>query len=458
MPNREKLLIANRGEIACRIIRACRSLGLPSVAIYSEADRESLHVEMADESIEVGPPPVRHSYGNGAAILAAARESRASVIHPGYGFLSEDGGFAQAVADAGLKWVGPRPASIADMGDKERARDIAKATGVPVLPGSARFSAGDLDGLREQASEVGYPLLVKASAGGGGIGMRRVDEPSELVRIVESTQSMVGKAFGDASVYLERYVTSARHLEVQVFGYGDGNGVHLYDRDCSVQRRFQKIIEEAPAPEVPDVVRGQMYQAAMALVHHQRYVGAGTVEFIYDIQRGEVYFLEMNTRIQVEHPVTEMITGVDLIGWQIQQALGQFDHVKQEALVLQGHSIEARLYAERPDRNFLPAPGLIGRLEWPPQEHGLRVDTGVRGGDRVTPHYDPLIAKIIAHGGDRYAAIGRLAQGLEELSIEGVETNQNFLSSVVRNPQFVAGGISTNFVEMLLGREVGNVR
>ncbi|QAA94854.1 acetyl-CoA carboxylase biotin carboxylase subunit [Pollutimonas thiosulfatoxidans] len=442
----KKLLIANRGEIACRIISSCKKLGLQTVAVYSEADAHAMHVELADEAVLVGPPPARESYLRVDAILDAARRTGADLVHPGYGFLAENADFAQAVMDAGLGWVGPSPASIIDMGDKERAREIARLAGVPILPGSQRFALGQTEAVMDAAQQVGYPLLVKAAAGGGGIGMRRVDEATQLLSVVEATQSMAGKAFGDSSVYLERYVAAARHIEVQVFGFGDGQGVHLYDRDCSVQRRFQKIIEEAPAPGVPEAVRAQLYGAALALVAQQRYSGAGTVEFIYDSERQQAYFLEMNTRIQVEHPTTEMVTGVDLVAWQILQALGELAPVSQDAIALNGHAVECRLYAERPEKNFLPSPGLIETLAWPMKQEGLRVDTGVRAGDRVTPYYDPLVAKLIAHGIDRSEAIARLRLALEGLTVEGLSTNAEFLHRVLSDADFSAGGVTTAYV------------
>ncbi|MGB6105570.1 MAG: biotin carboxylase N-terminal domain-containing protein [Pusillimonas sp.] len=448
----KKLLVANRGEIACRIIASCKKLGLETVAVYSEADANAMHVELADEAVLVGAAPARESYLKTDAILEAAHRSGAALIHPGYGFLSENADFAQAVMDAGLAWVGPLPASIIDMGDKERAREIARQAGVPILPGSPRFALGQTDGLLDAARQVGYPLLVKAAAGGGGIGMRRVDEPTQLLAVVEATQSMAGKAFGDSSIYLERYVAAARHIEVQVFGFGDGRGVHLFDRDCSVQRRFQKIIEEAPAPDVPDTVRAELYHAALALVEQQRYSGAGTVEFIYDSERRQAYFLEMNTRIQVEHPTTEMVTGVDLVAWQIRQALGELPPVSQDAIVLSGHAIECRLYAERPEKNFLPSPGLIEALAWPSQQDGLRIDTGVRAGDRVTPFYDPMIAKLVACGVDRRQAIARLRRALEGLKVEGLSTNAIFLHEVLSDADFAAGGVTTGFVGNFIAR------
>lgn len=448
----KKLLIANRGEIACRIIASCKKLGLQTVAVYSEADANAMHVQLADEAVPVGPAHARDSYLRTDVILDAARRTGVDLVHPGYGFLSENAGFAQAVMDAGLAWVGPSPTSIVDMGDKERAREIARLAGVPILPGSPRFALGQTDGLLAAAQQVGFPLLVKAAAGGGGIGMRRVDEPAQLLAVVEATQSMAGKAFGDSSVYLERYVAAARHIEVQVFGFGDGSGVHLYDRDCSVQRRFQKIIEEAPAPGVPDGVRAELYRAALALVQQQRYSGAGTVEFIYDSERQQAYFLEMNTRIQVEHPTTEMVTGVDLVAWQIRQALGELTPIGQDAITLSGHAVECRLYAERPEKNFLPSPGLIETLAWPPQQDGLRIDTGVRAGDRVTPYYDPMIAKLVAHGPNRQQAIARLQQALGGLTVAGLSTNAEFLYHVLADADFAAGGVTTGYVADFVAR------
>jgi acetyl/propionyl-CoA carboxylase alpha subunit len=443
----EKVLIANRGEIACRIIQSCKRLGMETVAVYSEADRDARHVALADVAVPIGPSAARDSYLKADVILDAARSTGASAVHPGYGFLSENAQFADAVKQAGLVWVGPSAQSITDMGDKERARDIARAAGVPVLPGSTRFYPEASGGLSEAAQEVGFPLLVKAAAGGGGIGMRQVDRLEDLTPVVESTQSMAGKAFGDAGVYLERFVPNARHIEVQVFGWGDGRAIHLHDRECSVQRRFQKIIEEAPAPNIPEAIRGLLHKSAVALASAQRYSGAGTVEFIYDCDRHTAYFLEMNTRIQVEHPVTEMVTGIDIVASQLLHALGRLDPMRQEQVVLRGHAIECRLYAERPEKNFLPSPGVITALEWPEVGPDLRIDTGVRVGDRITTFYDPMIAKVIAHGRDRDQAIERLGAALGQLHIEGPGTNADFLAAVLVDDRFRAGQVTTGFVE-----------
>lgn len=443
METLRKLLVANRGEIACRIIKSCQRLGVKAVAVYSEADRNALHVEMADEAVAVGGAPARESYLNGEALLRAARETAVDAVHPGYGFLSENSGFARAVIDAGLAWVGPAPETIEAMGDKENARNIAGDAGVPTVPGTTRITVTDESRLGAAIKGIGFPLIVKATAGGGGIGMRRVESMAELIRVIDSTRSMAQRAFGDSGIYLERYVPAARHVEVQVFGFGDGTGVHLFDRDCTVQRRFQKIIEEAPAPKVPDEIRKLLYQAALSLVRHQRYRGAGTVEFIYDVERQRPYFLEMNTRIQVEHPVTEMVTGIDIVAWQIKQSLDCLGKVVQNDIETSGHAVECRLYAERPEKNFLPSPGVITGLEWPEEDHRLRIDHGLRKGDSVTPFYDPLIAKVVSHGEGREGAIERLENALDDLQIEGLRTNQGFLSRVLRNDKFRRANMTT---------------
>ncbi len=441
-----KLLIANRGEIACRIIRTAKELNIPTVAVYSEADKYAMHVQMADEAVAIGPAPARESYLRIDALLEAARQTGATAVHPGYGFLAESAEFAQAVTHAGLAWVGPAAQSIADMGDKERARKIAKEAGLPILPGSSRFYPGDTDGLAQAGQEIGYPLLVKAAGGGGGIGMRMVEKPEDLLAVVSATQSMAEKAFNNAGVYLERLVRTARHIEVQIFGFGNGLAVHLYDRECSVQRRFQKVLEEAPAPNLPDTVRNTLRSSAIALSRAQNYSGAGTVEFIYDCDRQEAYFLEMNTRIQVEHPATEAITGIDIVKWQILHALNSLPIQHQEDIRLQGHAVEVRLYAERPDKNFLPSPGVINALIWPASVDGLRIDTGVRAGDRITPFYDPMIAKLIAHKENRHDAIDLLTSAIEELVLEGLHTNAHFLGELLQDANYRAFKINTNFI------------
>jgi 3-methylcrotonyl-CoA carboxylase alpha subunit len=444
----KKVLIANRGEIACRIIRSCRALGLRTVAIHSDADAASKHVAEADEAVPLGGNAPLESYLKVELVLEAARRTGADAVHPGYGFLAENDAFARAVQAAGMVWVGPTPESIVDMGDKERARLLAKAAGVPILPGSARFAPGDNAGLAEAGAEVGFPLLVKAAAGGGGIGMRRVDRPEDLAASVEATQGMAQRAFGDGTVYLERFIARARHVEVQVFGFGDGHAIHVHERDCSIQRRFQKIVEESPAPGLPDAVRDRMFDAAVALCRQERYRGAGTVEFVVDAETFEFFFLEMNTRIQVEHPVSEMNTGLDLVGMQLQLAGGLALSVTSQAAVLaRGHTIECRLYAERPAKNFLPSTGTLTRLRLPEPDASLRIDCGVREGDKVTHFYDPMIAKVIAHGDDRDAAIARMLAALDAIEVEGVETNRAFLRRTIDHPAFRAGRVSTGFVD-----------
>ena len=443
----QKLLIANRGEIACRIMRSARSLGIATVAVYSEADAAARHVAEADEALPIGPPAAKESYLVADKIIAAARESGADAIHPGYGFLAENPAFARAVEDAGLVWVGPTAESIAAMGDKERARAIAQDAGLPIVPGSARLTADDPSGLDEAAQAVGYPLLVKASAGGGGIGMRQVDDPAKLADVVVATQTMAERAFGNGTVYLERLVQRPRHVEIQVFGHGDGRGFHLMERECSVQRRFQKIVEEAPSPAVDAALRARMADAALALVEREHYRGAGTVEFIM-APGGEFYFLEMNTRIQVEHPATEMITGLDLVGLQLRLARGEdLSGLSAPAGGPDGHAIECRIYAENPDKNFLPSPGLLERFAPPPEGEGIRLDTGVAQGDRITPFYDPMIAKLVAHGSDRSAAIDRMLTALGEFRIEGIATNIDFLRRVIAHDAFRAGQAHTGFVD-----------
>jgi acetyl-CoA carboxylase biotin carboxylase subunit len=444
----QKVLVANRGEIACRVMSACRSLGLSTVAVYSEADANALHVASADAAVLVGPPPPRESYLKIDAILRAARESGADAVHPGYGFLAENRAFADEVIAAGLTWIGPAPQTITDMGDKERAREIAKAAGVPVVPGSARFAMDQLSGIEKAAEEIGYPVLVKAAAGGGGIGMRRVEREADLMAAARATQALAEKAFGDGTVYLEKFIARARHVEVQVFGFGNGGAVHLFERDCSIQRRFQKIIEESPAPGVPSAILQRMYASAVALCAQERYRGAGTIEFILDAQTNDFYFLEMNTRIQVEHPVTEMNTGVDLVGLQLQFAGGlPLSISRQDDVRAAGHAIECRIYAERPSKMFLPSPGPLTVFSLPPEAHGLRIDTGVREGDKITPHYDPMVAKVITHAPTRNDAIERMLAALAATRIEGIETNVSFLRRVLDSAAFRSGAVHTGFVD-----------
>lgn len=443
----QKVLVANRGEIALRVFRSCRDLGLLTVAVHSEADAGSLHVEAADESHLIGPAPARDSYLKVDAVLDAAARSGADAIHPGYGFLSENADFADRVIAAGLTWIGPAPNVIRSMGDKQRAREIAEEAGVPIVPGSRRFLPEVLEGLTEAAQTVGYPLLVKAAAGGGGIGMRRVDSPDKLAETVMATQSMASKAFGDGSVFLERFVPKARHVEIQVFGFGDGTAVHLFERDCSLQRRFQKVIEESPAPGLPASVRQDMAEAALRLVRAVSYGGAGTVEFIVDAETFAFYFLEMNTRIQVEHPVTEMVTGRDLVAMQLDFARGALTGLDQDAVTCQGHVIECRLYAENPAKMFMPSPGTLATFAGPMGLEHVRIDSGYRSGDTVTPFYDPMLAKVIAWGVDRDEARQRVMDALRAFRIEGVRTNRDFLIACLGDAEFAKGDVHTSFIE-----------
>lgn len=442
-----KVLIANRGEIASRVIRACRKLGLPSVAIYSEADASLPFVGEADEALLIGPASPRESYLKTDKILDVLTKTGADAVHPGYGFFSENADFAEAVTSAGAVWIGPAPGMIRAMGDKQRARDLAVAAGVSVVPGSDRFGEGQIDGVQEAAEAVGYPLLVKASAGGGGIGMCLVDDATDLLKTVEATQSMAGKAFGDGTIFMERYIPRARHVEMQVFGFGNGEGVHFFERDCSLQRRYQKIIEESPAPSLTEETRKAMQAAAMALVRHTRYAGAGTLEFLVDAASQEFFFLEMNTRIQVEHPVTEMVTGVDLVAMQIEFARGRLAGIDQATIETKGAAIECRLYAEDPNRMFFPSPGPLKTFFLPEETGHLRIDSAYREGNEVTPFYDPMIAKIIVHGADRKDAIIRAIETLEVTKVEGLKTNRDFMIACLRDDDFAAGQVHTAFID-----------
>ena len=443
----KKLLVANRGEIARRIFRSAAARDIATVAVYSEADATSAHVADADEAIAIGPASARESYLDAAKVLQAAQDSGADAIHPGYGFLSESAEFAEAVMAAGLTWIGPAPDTLRSMGDKARARALAQAAGVPIVPGSPRFGPDDTVDFLAEAARVGFPLLVKASAGGGGIGMRRVDSAEKLLRTIQDTQSMAGKAFGDATVFLERLVPKARHVEIQVFGFGDGTAIHLFERDCSLQRRYQKVIEESPAPGLPDDLRARMADAAVALCRQVSYAGAGTVEFILDTQTQEFFFLEMNTRIQVEHPVSEMVTGRDLVGMQIDFARGRLQSLDQSEISSTGHAIECRLYAENPAKMFMPSPGMLQTFVLPSEADGLRVDAGYREGDAVTPYYDPMLAKIIAHGPDRASAAQRAVQALNTLQVTGIATNRDFLIACLQSAEFLSGDVHTGFID-----------
>lgn len=444
----QKLLIANRGEIACRVIRSARRLGIPTVAVYSEADAQAQHVKAADEAFLIGPAKAAESYLDAGKVLEVAKACGATLVHPGYGFLSENTEFSDACAAAGITFIGPTAEVIKAMGDKQRSRHLAIKAGVPVQPAAENVSAADPQLLLRAAEAVGYPLLVKASAGGGGIGLKPVYGPGELVEAVAGTQRMAERAFGDGTVFLEKLIESARHIEVQVFGFGNGEAVHLFERDCSIQRRYQKVLEESPAPNVPREILAHMASAAVNLAKLCRYDGAGTVEFLYDENTRSYFFLEMNTRIQVEHPVTEAITGVDLVEAQIRHALGEDvqGELTQEAIQRSGHAIEARLYAESPEKKFMPAPGLIEELQLP-QIEGVRIDTGFVAGDRITPFYDPMIMKVIAHGKDRAQAVARLEQALTGLKISGLKTNRQFLLRVLAQPAYLDARVHTRFID-----------
>ncbi|MDN3518729.1 acetyl/propionyl/methylcrotonyl-CoA carboxylase subunit alpha [Aquisalimonas lutea] len=439
------VLIANRGEIACRIARTCRALGVRTVAVYSEADADAAHVHACDEAWPVGPAPARESYLNTERILEVARRSGAEAIHPGYGFLSENAEFAEACAGAGIRFIGPPASAIRAMGSKSAAKTIMAEAGVPLVPG---YHGDDQspEHLESVAAEIGYPVLIKASAGGGGKGMRRVDDPAEFREALDGARREARGSFGDDTVLLEKYLLQPRHVEVQVFADGHGNAVHLFERDCSVQRRHQKVIEEAPAPGLSDAHRQSMGEKAVAAARAIGYEGAGTVEFIMDAE-GAFFFMEMNTRLQVEHPVTEMITGEDLVAWQLRVAHGEPLPRSQEAISHTGHAFEARIYAEDPDRDFLPAIGTIARLRTPAEDAHVRIDTGIREGDTISVHYDPMIAKLVVWDNDRPAALRRLCRALDDWTVAGTVTNTEFLGRVAAHPAFAAGGVDTGFIE-----------
>lgn len=446
-----KLLVANRGEIAGRIFRTCRELGIETVAVYSEADRAAKHVREADEAVCIGPAPAPESYLRADAIIAAAKETGADAIHPGYGFLSENASFAEAVIAAGLIWVGPPPAAIRSMGPKDEAKRIAEEAGVPVLPGY-RGEAQDIGTLKKAAAKIGYPLLIKAVAGGGGRGIRQVSKAGELEAELTSAVREAESAFGDGRVMLEKLVERPRHIEVQVFGDTHGNVVHLYERDCSLQRRRQKVLEEAPAPGMPEDVRAAMTDAAVKLAKAVGYQGAGTVEFIVDgskpLTKDTFWFLEMNTRLQVEHPVTEMITGQDLVEWQLIVASGGTLPLKQDDIPLHGHAIEARICAEDPAEGFRPGAGLIlefGLLEEADGET-VRWDTGFETGDRIPSNYDSMIAKLIVYGGNRHDALGRLCDTLAHTQLAGVPSNAGFLRRCALSDEFQLGTHHVNWI------------
>ena len=454
-----KILIANRGEIACRVIRTARRMGIATVAVYSDADRHALHVEMADEAYPIGPAPSRQSYLDGARIIAAARASGADAIHPGYGFLSENADFAQACADANLVFIGPPPSAIRAMGSKSAAKALMGTAGVPLVPGY-HGDAQEPDLLAREAARIGFPVLIKASAGGGGKGMRVVERQADFAEQLAAAQGEALASFGDDHVLLERYLTRPRHIEIQVFADRHGNVVHLFERDCSIQRRHQKVLEEAPAPGMTAERRAEMGRAACDAARAIGYEGAGTVEFIVDagiaseIDAGiasatvdqRFFFMEMNTRLQVEHPVTEMITGQDLVEWQLRVAAGEPLPLPQDALSIDGHAIEARIYAEDPARDYLPSTGRLFHLRQPAAGPGVRIDAGVRQGDAITVHYDPMIAKLIAWGPTRETAVQRLRDALAGFEVGGVRTNLDLLRAIAADADFAAAALDTGFL------------
>jgi 3-methylcrotonyl-CoA carboxylase alpha subunit len=440
-----RLLIANRGEIACRVIRTCRRLGIRAIAVHSDADRNALHVRLADEAHAIGPAPARESYLNAGAVIAAARAARADAIHPGYGFLSENAAFAESCAAAGITFVGPPPSAIRAMGLKHEAKALVSAAGVPVVSGYMGVDQSPVR-LATEARQVGFPLLVKAVAGGGGKGMRVVREAAALDEAIRGARGEAESAFGDGRLMLESFLERPRHVEVQVVGDTHGGCVHLFERECSVQRRYQKIIEESPSPFIDAATRAAMTEAAVRAAMAVGYVNAGTIEFIVGAD-GTFYFMEMNTRLQVEHPVTEKVTGLDLVEWQLRIASGERLPLSQEQVRQRGHAIEARIYSEDPRRGFLPSVGRVRRFAHPPEDGAWRVDAGIADGDVISVHYDPMIAKVVAYGPDRKSALATLRHQLDRTAVFGVANNLPLLRAVAAHPAFAAGDVDTGFVD-----------
>jgi len=445
----ERVLIANRGEIALRVLRACKELGIETIAVHSTADRELKHVRLADQAVCIGPAPSALSYLNIPAIISAAELTNADAIHPGYGFLSENADFADQVENSGFKFIGPRGETIRLMGDKVSAKQAMNKTGVPTVPGTEGAIPDDPDEVLRVAREIGYPVIVKAAAGGGGRGMRVVHNEEVLLSSIAVTQSEAQAAFGSPVVYIEKYLQRPRHVEVQIIADGQGNAVHLGDRDCSLQRRHQKVIEEAPAPGINDKARNDIGEACVRACIEMGYRGAGTFEFLYE--DGGFYFIEMNTRVQVEHCVTEMITGIDIVREQLLIASGEKLSFTQADIQLRGHSIECRINAEDP-RTFMPSPGRINTFH-APGGNGVRVDSHVYSGYTVPPHYDSMIGKLITHADTREAALAKMAQALDELVVEGIRTNAALHRELVVDPSFVAGGVSIHYLESKLEHE-----
>ena len=442
-----KILIANRGEIACRIIETCKRLNFSTVAIYSDADKKAKHVRLANESFYIGKSKAQESYLSNGTIIKAALKSKVDAIHPGFGFLSENEKFAQQVIDAGIIWIGPAPNSIKSMGNKDTARELAIKSNLPICPGLKNEEI-DQSGLEDKCGRIGYPILIKASAGGGGIGMKVANSYKELIKLIKQTKNLAEKSFGNSDIFIEKFISNARHIEIQVFGMGEQKAIHLYERDCSLQRRFQKIIEESPAPKIKEGIINEMAKDAVKFTSNQQYEGVGTVEFIYDLDENKYYFLEMNTRIQVEHPVTECITKLDLVELQIRYALNlNFNLFSQYNVKKSGHSMECRLYAEDPSQNFLPSPGKITKLRIPKLNNNIRLDIGVGEGDEIPHYYDPMIAKIISIGSNREEAIQILLVFLLKFKLEGINTNQNFLITLLKNETFKKANHNTKFIE-----------
>lgn len=445
----DKILIANRGEIAVRIIRACREMGIKTVAVFSEPDREALHAQLADEAVCIGSAKAADSYNNMNNLISAAVEKKAEAIHPGFGFLSENSTFAAMCEECNIKFIGPDASVIDAMGNKSNAREMMIKAGVPVIPGSDGI-VENIEQAYEIADRLGYPVMVKASAGGGGKGIRIVRKKEELQKAFESAKAETKAAFGDDSMYMEKVIEHARHVEVQVLGDKFGNVIHLGERDCSLQRKNQKVLEEAPSPAVSPEIREKLCDAAVRAAKAAGYQSAGTIEFLYDEKSGAFYFMEMNTRVQVEHPVTEMITGVDIIKEQIRIADGKRLSIAQEDVKIQGHAIECRINAENPERNFAPCPGLIDYLLLPAGGLGLRVDTAVYEGYEIPPFYDSMIAKVIVHGNNREEAIAKMKRALYEFIISGIDTNIEFQNRILHDKDYLAGKFDTSFLEKKL--------
>ncbi|KAG9290571.1 hypothetical protein G9A89_020941 [Geosiphon pyriformis] len=446
----DKILIANRGEIACRVIRTAKSLGIKSVAVYSEADKNALHVKMADEAFLIGPAPSAESYLNIEKIISVAKLSGSQAIHPGYGFLSENSMFAQRLSEENITFIGPPTSAIIAMGSKSESKEIMIDAQVPVIPGYHGKNQ-EITFLKQKALEIGYPVLIKAVRGGGGKGMRIVNEPSEFEFQLESSKREAIKSFGDDQVLIEKYLPTSRHIEVQIFTDTHGNAVYLFERDCSIQRRHQKVLEEAPAPGLSETLRSELGEKAVAAAKAVNYIGAGTVEFIFDNQTQKFYFMEMNTRLQVEHPVTEMITHTDLVHWQLEVAAGNELPLSQEELHIDGHSFEARIYAENPENDFLPDTGLLYHIRTPPTSSNVRLETGFEQGDQISIYYDPMISKLVVKGANRHDALRVLGRALNEYEVVGLNTNIDFLKNLVSHRALIDGKLETGFIEKYKG-------